>query len=250
MPEVYMFDRETGVYQGARVAPVDPLKGTPMLPADATFLRPPNTLALEAAVWTDGAWAVVPDFRGHGYWLPDGSAHTIQVINERPPEGALYAAPPEKLEDLKAVAARTVAATVDDVVAQFAENPSRREVTSWTPKIAVSKAVLDGSVTEAPSLVPVMIKHGVDLQGAAARVLLNARLYEFVNSAAETVGENALAAIQAATTGQEVDDALSAFEVNKALRLNQLAAITVAARAGDMTLLEAAEAEINAEVEP
>jgi hypothetical protein len=39
-------------------------------------------------------WRAVPDYRGHSYWLADGSFHTIDDIGVSPPADALDSPPP------------------------------------------------------------------------------------------------------------------------------------------------------------
>lgn len=98
---VYSYDRDTGEYRGEAVAHENPRRpGSYLLPAFSTETAPPGTGEHEAAVYRDGAWSVVPDWRGHEYWLADGSRHEITELGVEPPAGALSEPPPPTAERL------------------------------------------------------------------------------------------------------------------------------------------------------
>jgi hypothetical protein len=92
----------TVINPAGREAPLDPMRQQPRIPAGATSVEPPETGEHEAARWTGEAWEVVPDWRGHIYWLADGSRHEITELGIEPPTEALNEAPPEPLSDLAA----------------------------------------------------------------------------------------------------------------------------------------------------
>lgn len=105
----YHYDPVTGAYNGFSQADPDPI--TPdeyLIPAYATTITPPTTAVNQAAIYNDGSWSVVPDWRDHTYWMPDGGEHTITNLDEVPPVDALDAPPPlpptqlaqEKITDL------------------------------------------------------------------------------------------------------------------------------------------------------
>lgn len=93
---IYHYDRATNQYLGTSVADVDPLKpGSYLMPALATTAQPPVTGANQAAIYQPATndWTVVPDYRGHKYWLADRSEHTITELTVEPPIDALDALP-------------------------------------------------------------------------------------------------------------------------------------------------------------
>ncbi|MCJ8287087.1 hypothetical protein [Halomonas sp.] len=61
---------------------------------------PPATGENEKAKVVDGAWQVVADWRGHVYWLDDGSRHEITELGDEPPADALSEAPPVPIADV------------------------------------------------------------------------------------------------------------------------------------------------------
>ncbi len=65
-----------------------------MVPGFATLQEKPDAGEDEVAVWSGDAWELRPDFRGHEYWLDDGSHHAITLIGVELPEGALDQKPP------------------------------------------------------------------------------------------------------------------------------------------------------------
>ncbi|RQW71336.1 hypothetical protein EBB56_09250 [Halomonas sp. YLB-10] len=97
---------QTVIDPDGRDCPLDPMSGQPKVPGNAMTEFPPATGENEAAKVIDGAWQVVPDWRGHVYWLADGSRHEITELGVEPPTDALGEAPPEPIADaaMKAIA--------------------------------------------------------------------------------------------------------------------------------------------------
>ena len=73
---IYSYEKETGVFMSESAADESPLEpGVYLIPAFATDVKPPETNAHESAVFKNGAWATVPDWRGVAlYSTADGSA--------------------------------------------------------------------------------------------------------------------------------------------------------------------------------
>lgn len=64
MKKVYVYDAKTGEYLFSENAEKSPLeKDVYLLPANATFLAPPDTRKNQAAVFVGGMWKLVPDYR-------------------------------------------------------------------------------------------------------------------------------------------------------------------------------------------
>ena len=99
--KIFQYHHKTGEYMGEDVADSDPMQeGHFLIPAHATETPPPSTIEREAPVFIDGRWKVVPDWRGHVYWLADGSRHEISELGVEPPADALDEAPPEPIADV------------------------------------------------------------------------------------------------------------------------------------------------------
>lgn len=95
-PVLYAFHAETGLYLGTTQADPSPLEqDTWLYPAYTTDQVPPTAAQNQAAVFQADAWQLVPDWRGHGYWLADGSFNTIEQLNVEPPADALDTPPQE-----------------------------------------------------------------------------------------------------------------------------------------------------------
>lgn len=99
--KVYSFNPDTGEYLGETVADESPLEpDVLLLPAHSTETEPPSAADHEKQVYRNGAWSLVPDWRGHVYWLADRSRHKIIDLEVEPPQGSLDAEPPLALADL------------------------------------------------------------------------------------------------------------------------------------------------------
>lgn len=93
-PILHHYAPATGEYLGSSAADADPVNaGEYLMPAFCTQTAPPAAGEHETAVWQAGAWALVPDYRGHTYWLPDGSRGRVIKLGEAPPAGALEDCP-------------------------------------------------------------------------------------------------------------------------------------------------------------
>jgi hypothetical protein len=80
MKKVYIFDGESGEFLEKRDAFLSPIGGDPLLPVNGTFLPPPPVAAGEVAIFRNGKWHVVQDFRGRDTF--DWSTQLIRKINE------------------------------------------------------------------------------------------------------------------------------------------------------------------------
>lgn len=121
MTIVYTWD-EAGVYSGPLELDqsyADPLEpGLLNLPRNATRLKPPQTGKHEAArIQPDGQqWDVVPDWRGHTYWLANRTQHRITAINVVPPDGWLPADPGPTLDEAKATQTANIVADCEAAI--------------------------------------------------------------------------------------------------------------------------------------
>ena len=109
---VYRYDEKTKEYIGYEQALLDPLETKKqgnniyLLPANATFTKPPAEKEGYAIVWNGKAWQEVEDHRGVEYWLPeDKYGAPARVMKELGalPEGAMLTPPEQTLDDVKTV---------------------------------------------------------------------------------------------------------------------------------------------------
>ncbi|WP_342632123.1 hypothetical protein [Marinobacter alkaliphilus] len=107
--KIYNYSPETGEFIGSETADPDPLQENEwLIPAFATSAEPPALTNHQAAVFGDGEWAIVPDYRGVEYWLSDRSYHTIDQLGFEPPEDALFEQPPEPVQQRRLEAKTTI----------------------------------------------------------------------------------------------------------------------------------------------
>ena len=107
---VYKYN-DNGEYIGTEEALLDPLEtelqgeNVYLLPANATFIEPPEAQESFARVWNGEAWEQVEDNRGVEYWLPEDTygapAREMKELGALT-EGATTTAPEKTLDELKA----------------------------------------------------------------------------------------------------------------------------------------------------
>lgn len=91
----YSYDESTGEFRAEitlRESPLEP--GTYLLPAFAALTPPPVVGAQQAAVWRNGAWALVPDHRGETYWAGRGQPVRITELEALPDPAWFTEEPP------------------------------------------------------------------------------------------------------------------------------------------------------------
>jgi len=100
----YLYDMVTNEYRGTWNAPESPADpGTYMIPDHATLIAPPSTGANQAVVFTAGAWAVVPDFRGQTMHNAFTGATQVITTLGMLPTGWSTTPPPPTLDQAKAI---------------------------------------------------------------------------------------------------------------------------------------------------
>jgi hypothetical protein len=93
MKTVYQLDA-SGLYVGPVMAEESPLEpGVYLIPRGCVETAPPQFEDTQVAKWSNGSWAVVPDFRGFKYWTPDRKSHVITEAGIEPPANHLTADP-------------------------------------------------------------------------------------------------------------------------------------------------------------
>lgn len=123
----YNFDPETKEFTHAELCNVDPLEtklaghDVFLLPANATFVTPPEPQEGYAIVWNGEAWRYVEDYRGKEYW-PAGSpwyASPEEVKELGPlPEGASLVKPERSFEEERQAALSTVDGATSEAIMQ------------------------------------------------------------------------------------------------------------------------------------
>lgn len=74
----YKYDKDTKEYLGTQNAQVDPINKGYLLPAYATFIKPPASEPFKARVFKDEAWSFVKDFR-KGFYKVDSNLIVTEI---------------------------------------------------------------------------------------------------------------------------------------------------------------------------
>ena len=83
--KIYNYQPVTGEYLGECIADPSPAEpGNFLLPAFSTTDVPPIPGDNQTAVYLNGAWVLVPDYRGSTRWRRDGTEYTIDELGVAP----------------------------------------------------------------------------------------------------------------------------------------------------------------------
>ena len=118
--QVYLYDPETNEHKGPYSAQLSPLDkpGTYLTPVHHTEVCPPPHGPNQVPVFSNGVWALQPDFRGET-WFDQATGTPIEIQDIGEPAknlGRSYTPPPPTPEQLKAQAAAQVDAVADPVL--------------------------------------------------------------------------------------------------------------------------------------
>ena len=117
---VYLYDPTTGVFTdfyNAQLSPLDE-SGTYLCPVCSTDIAPPVAQINQAVVFADGAWSVVPDFRGQT-WFDSSTGDPVVITAIGQPASNLvqsYTPPAPSLATLQAQATAQINATADQAL--------------------------------------------------------------------------------------------------------------------------------------
>ena len=144
--KIYNHHPQTGEFLNQSEASLDPIEQKPMVPAFATELEPPEVQDNEKAVFVDGAWQVISDYRETEYWLEDGSHTVIAELGATPPEDALFSPP---MASLKEGAKKKVAAFSADARAKLAGHADQYKLAGWNDKSQRAQRVIANTASDA-----------------------------------------------------------------------------------------------------
>ncbi|WP_306169282.1 hypothetical protein [Halomonas sp. MMSF_3323] len=171
---------------------------------------PPSVGAHEAAKVIDGSWQVVPDWRGHEYWLADGTHHEINELGVEPPAEALDKAPPAPIEQLATQALSRINSGYQAEMGQILDDypqaetltfdKQEREARQWQADNSVATPYIDAMLVERPldkaELVGrILAKADAFTQASGMATGKRQRLEEEVKAALEAEDRDALEAI-------------------------------------------------------
>nr|VFK16731.1 MAG: hypothetical protein BECKLFY1418C_GA0070996_102544 [Candidatus Kentron sp. LFY] len=216
-PRIYYFDPGTSISidpePNLRPSVANPNPKEPgkwLIPGNATPIPPPNTEEHEVAIWEreKNDWRVAIDWRGHTYWLPDGSKHTIDTIDVPPPTNALNAPPPPTLEEQKANARQGVVSFSIDARRKVTQNADLHKISGWSIKALRAKRVSDGNGTD-EDIVILQIECDERSKGETPLELAEkqhekAKLLETAVARIDGMEEGALSRIDAAQNASEL----------------------------------------------
>jgi len=198
---MYHFDRDTREALGSTPAPLNPRRPAEvLLPAFCTLVEPPVTNDHQTARWTGDAWELVPDWRGHTYWLADRREHKITELGVTPPAEALDELPPPPLEEVREAALRAVDQAAEAARMQFI-TPGEGQAWTYQRKEREAEAYMSASspvAADYPVLAACIPGDGSDLATVAQTVLTARDAWLQVGAAIEGIRRAAKTQVEAA----------------------------------------------------
>jgi hypothetical protein len=153
MTKIYLYSAVTGEYLEVGEAE-DSADGVPQVPPFATLLAPPTAGDKQAAVFADGAWSLVADYRGGMYFDGATGVRVVIELGQVPdnlvsdPPAPVVVSPADQLAKLDQIMPPWAEALV---AAVFPQGPAPVEIQTILDQKAALRAQLaqDGeAVTE------------------------------------------------------------------------------------------------------
>ncbi|MCT4654347.1 MAG: hypothetical protein N4A65_00920 [Cohaesibacter sp.] len=222
--QVYNYDAATREFIGASVAKPNPrAPEEPLLPAHATFSTPPVLQANQVAVFENEAWVIKADFRGHIYFLSDGTEIKITELDVVRPADALSERP-VFLDEEKDKAKQKVVEFASQIGAQLTADVPEAEQKAWPLKEAAARAQIAGTMSDQDKEL-LDIERGLTGEDEAtlvAAILTKAELFRKASAMIAGVRRKTIAAIDAVKTVEELEDILDAAKLEAETKLTEL----------------------------
>lgn len=152
---VFLFDSVTKEFVEtweAQESPREP--GVFLEPTHSTQIEPPAPGANQAAVFSGGAWQLVPDHRGEEWFKPDGTAVEIGELGVEPDPDWSQVAPPPTAEQRRRLLQGQACAGLDktDKVATRCFKAGVAFPPAWRQYTTALRAIANGTDTASTSL--------------------------------------------------------------------------------------------------
>ncbi|AWY99590.1 hypothetical protein RHODOSMS8_00030 [Rhodobiaceae bacterium] len=208
LPKTYHYHPTTGEYQGQDVADPNPeVEGDCLVPAFATLTEPPEADEHECPVYSEGAWSIVPDWRGHTYWHADRTKHTITELGIEPPAGALEEMPPVPLNDMKSDACARIDSEAEATRLLFL-TPGAGQAMTYQAKDAEAHALAQDANPDPanyPMLAAMIGLDGDTLEEVGETIRTRAAEWALIGAEIERTRQSAKQAVNATTTHEEIE---------------------------------------------
>jgi len=214
--QIYHFNHETGEYVGSSEARLDPVAGTPVMPAFATSAAPPEPVVGKAIVidHDSGQWVLKDDLRGQEHWNETTREYLgpVQDIGPLPVGSSLVepVIPPPSFEEVKAAKQAEITSRADAFLLATGIEYGEMERQTWEQQLAQAKAYQADANASVPMLDAIAVNRGMSVATLVGNILTNATAWEVLSG---TIVGQRLAyqdALDVATTTEHI----SAIEVS------------------------------------
>lgn len=204
--QIYNYSPVTGEFLGSDIARESPLEpGVFLMPACATDVAPPQFGASEAAVFANGAWSVVPDYREQT-WFDKVSGAPCQITAlGLPPDSLSPTMPPDiAFEEAHIAQANKIANAFNAAVAAITSPYPGDERDSWPKQEAEARSYVANNTASTPLLSAIAAARGIAQSDLAARVITNADNFAGLAGAAIGRRQARMDAISAAVAAKDL----------------------------------------------
>lgn len=133
MTQVYHYHPITKEFISESVADLDPIEGKPLYPRYSTGIVPPITSLNQAAIFEEGIWTIVPDFRKQEFWIDHYTSITIKQLGEVPDPTWVKERPPKpEADEIAELINEHTKALFDEELYNFIYNRIAPKITKLT----------------------------------------------------------------------------------------------------------------------
>lgn len=165
--KIYSYNEVSHEFTSEGVADRDPLiPGNWLIPANTTTIAPPSASNHQAAVFKDGQWQLVDDYRGTEYWLADRTLHTITKLGETKPKDSFDQEPPLPSTTRRANALTAIDTAAGEVRSRYVSSGDYIDA-EYT--LAAQQAAEWTANGQADNAVPAAVQAWADAEGISAK---------------------------------------------------------------------------------
>lgn len=188
---IYNYHPVTREYLGASLADPDQKnEGQFLIPAHATKLAPPAVTAHTVAVFSNGAWVLLPDHRGEIWYKPDRTPVEITEIDVTPDPSWTITPAPLTVNEMISNQLNGINGACELAISQISAGYPSSEVLSWPKQETEARAWLANNTAATPLVDALAAAREVPKADLVDRIIQKADLFAQVSG--QLIGQRQL----------------------------------------------------------